>query len=91
MASLVQLLNEFDKDRLDGWVLAQELAHLIAGIRNILFGLRGQGLAAVVTEFCGGGVDLAAVGTLSGFDLGVRRFDGDLESGATQEDSINIV
>jgi hypothetical protein len=65
-------------------ILNEQLPDLSFGILNDLLGFFGQRLPADITIPCGWCIHFPALGTLTGFDLRIRRFLGNLQPGMTE-------
>jgi hypothetical protein len=86
-----ELVHQFDKHRLGGRIFNKELPDLLPRCFYVLLCIFGQRLPAGVAAPCSRRIDFAALETLTGFDLRIRRFLGHLQPGTADQYCIHVI
>jgi hypothetical protein len=79
-----ELVHRFDKHSLGGRIFNKELPDLLPRCFYLLLFFFGQRLPSDITISCSRRIDFPALGTLTGFDLRIRRFLGNLQPGTAE-------
>ena len=86
-----ELVHRFDKHSLGGRIFNKELPDLLPGRFYLLLCFVGERLPAGVAVPCSRRIDFAALETLTGFNLRIRRFLDNLQPGTADQYCIHVI